>query len=116
LLRHGVLLSGAFVAGGLLAALVANDGTVFATTAGLLRGVPLPESAPTPWELWTAPGGLVSPEGWITVGIALLVALPVLRVGWLCTVFARNGERALATSALVVLTMLVLGFFFGAAH
>lgn len=116
LLRYGVLLCGAFIAGGLLAAFVSGDSTVFAMVTGLLRGAELPRTALRPTELLGSPAGITSPEGWITVGIALLVLLPVARVAWLVVAFAKNGERILAALAATVLVLLVLGFSLGAAH
>lgn len=116
LLRYGVLLCGALIVGGLLSAFVSHDSTVFATAAALLRGASLPHSALRPFDLLASPGGLTSPEGWVTAGIAMLVALPAVRVAWLVFAFSKNGERAMALLATAVLGMLFLGFALGATH
>lgn len=65
--------------------------------------------------LRSLPKGIVTFDGiaWMTVGLLVLIATPVMRVAISALLFARMGDRIFVGITLFVLTMLIVSFFLG---
>jgi uncharacterized membrane protein len=59
--------------------------------------------------------GLLLPSGTrvVTVGIALFIALPIVRVALMLFGFLRRGDYRIAVITALVLAIIILGFVFG---
>jgi uncharacterized membrane protein len=104
LLRFGLLLSLGLLLGAIVAYLVAHPST---SSAQAISSNPIIGFLNLPGLV----GGLVAgaPTAYLTLGLVVLVATPVLRVATGFYYFQRGGERALATITLVVLVLLLVG-------
>jgi uncharacterized membrane protein len=112
ILRTGLVLSLLVIAaGGALAALRHPD---YLTSAEeylrLTRG-----AAASPHTVGEILRGLLALDAraLIMLGVLILLATPVLRVGVSAVLFARRGERPFAAMALAVLAILASSFFVG---
>lgn len=105
-LRVGLLGALALFAAG-LAALVARHGS--SASGGWVR----PNALAGYLDLRHLGGALAAgtPEAYLTLGVLVLIATPVLRVVGGALAFAGHGERRMALLSLAVLAMLLLGLF-----
>lgn len=99
---------------GLVASLVAFVGSLTAYLALHPSASYEPNAPNTSRAFLNLPGllgGLAagSPGAFLTLGVLLLVATPIVRVASGLYYFQRDGERTMAAIALTVLVLLVLG-------
>ena len=104
ILRIGLLASLAILAASVVAYLVQHPGTDFRSVVGsnpILEYLGLPGLA----------HGLLtgSVEAYLTLGLLVLVATPILRVASGLYYFSRDRERALTEVTLTVLVLLIVG-------
>jgi uncharacterized membrane protein len=103
-LRAGLALSAAILLGATLAYLVTRPD---ATSATIL--------ADNPILRYLSPGGLVQGlagghrEAFLTLGLLVLLATPILRVATGAYYFYRDGEREMAAIATTVFALLLVG-------
>jgi uncharacterized membrane protein len=101
-LRGGVALSGLFIAVGLLLRMF-EPGNSQQLVAQLLAGQPLSTSTLVTWQ----------PDSVITIGLILLIALPIVRVAMTVFLFLKEKDYTYLAITLFVLTVLMIGVFFG---
>jgi uncharacterized membrane protein len=104
LLRGGLFVSLALLVGGVVAYRWMNPSTTSAQAISsnpILRFLTLPGLA----------GGLAAgdPSAFLTLGLIVLVATPILRVAGGFYYFRRGGERGLEAITFIVLVLLVVG-------
>jgi uncharacterized membrane protein len=104
ILRAGLLLSLVILFGALVAYLVANPSESFNE---LIQTNPIAQYL----GLYNLASALAQgvPEAYLTLGILVLLATPILRVVTGLYFFHRNGEKTIARIALVVTVLLILG-------
>ncbi len=103
-LRYGVLLCAFFLAVGLIIAFAQGVAIDFAPRPVLYL----------PSEIIA---GLLAPnpEAWITMGLCLLVALPILRVALTVVLFWIEGDKIYLALTLLVLCVLLTSLWLGTA-
>jgi uncharacterized membrane protein len=105
-LRAGLLLAVAILLGALLAYLVTYPN---ATSEAILAANPILG--------YLSPGGLVRGlaaghrEAFLTLGLLVLLATPILRVATGAYYFYRDGEREMAAITTTVFVLLLVGLF-----
>jgi uncharacterized membrane protein len=103
-LRAGLSLSLAILVGALVGYLVKHPG---ATSGSILATNPILQ--------YLNPAGLAQglagghTEAFLTLGLLVLLATPLLRVATGAYYFSKDGERTIATIALIVLALLLVG-------
>lgn len=113
LLRIGMYSSFVLIAAGTLRTFLAGDA---GSTAEATRRLVSPGTG-SPVAFHRILGALAHGQGsaWVSAGLFLLIATPVLRVLASLLVFLRLRDRAYVLICAVVLTLLVLSFFLGRA-
>jgi len=103
-LRTGLVLSLAMMGGALVAYLVANPG---ASSSSILSANPILQYL----SLSGLASGLVSGSitAYLTVGLLVLVATPIVRVASGLYYFRRAGERTMTAVTFTVLVLLLVG-------
>lgn len=101
-LRYGVLLCAFFLALGLVLAFSQHADINFLPRPALYH----------PSEILAGLGAW-QPEAWIAAGLALLVALPIVRVALTVVLFWIEGDRIYLGITLIVLTVLAISLFMG---
>ncbi len=103
-LRAGLVLSLLILFGALVAYLVANPSETFSE---VIQSNPIAQYLGLAALATALAQGV--PEAYLTVGILVLLATPILRVITGLYFFQRNGEKTIARIALVVTVLLILG-------
>jgi uncharacterized membrane protein len=102
-LRGGVALSGFFIALGLALRMFETSNSQ-SLVSQLLSGQTLTASqAPVAWQ----------PDYMITIGLILLIALPIVRVAMTVFLFLKEKDYTYLAITLFVLTVLLIGVVFG---
>jgi uncharacterized membrane protein len=113
LLRTGVLLSLAFVVSGMVLSFIHHPD--YLSSAESLQRLTAPQHAPHTLSEVLAGAAAVRGQAFVMVGLLLLIATPVLRVGLSLVLFQRQGDRTFTRITGVVLTLLLIAFLLGRA-
>lgn len=113
LLRTGVTISVALIAAGTIVSFVHHPDYATSTTA--LSRLTRPGMAPR--NVGEVLAGLAAFRGqaWIMLGMLVLMATPILRVGISLVSFARAGDRPFTLLTAAVLALLLLSVLLGRA-
>lgn len=118
-LRYGVLTCAVVIALGLGLGVVrphkagATLGEILPqlTSAGMVDAAGPPRSA----TVYVSPGSYADPDVMVSLGIILLILLPVLRVGMTIIIFLLERDRVYVAITTFVFGVLLFGLLFGKA-
>lgn len=112
LLRSGVMLSLTLVTCGMLLTFLRHPD--YFSSAQALPHLTAPASGPHDVGDVLAEAGRARGQAWVTVGLLVLMATPVLRVALSLLVFSRRRDRTYVAVTTGVLCLLLLSFLLGA--
>jgi uncharacterized membrane protein len=111
LLRSGVLLSLTLVTLGMLLTFLHHP--EYFSSAQALPHLTAPERGPHDVGNVLVEAGRARGQAWVTVGLLVLMATPVLRVALSLLVFSRRRDRTYVAVTMGVLCLLLLSFLVG---
>lgn len=112
LLRSGVMLSLSLVTFGMLLTFLHHP-DYFSSAQGL-PPLTAPERGPRELGDVLVEAGKARGQAWVTLGLLVLMATPVLRVALSLLVFSRRRDRTYVAVTTGVLSLLLLSFLLGA--
>jgi uncharacterized membrane protein len=111
LLRSGVMLSLTLVTFGMLLTFLHHPD--YFSSAQALQPLTAPERGPRELGAVLVEAGKARGQAWVTMGLLVLMATPVLRVALSLLVFSRRRDRTYVAVTTGVLSLLLLSFLLG---